>query len=225
MRFPLLQNVEEYWDRLRGDRLVPDRADLDPRRIQHALASAFILERLAPGIARFRLAGTHLNELMGMEVRGMPLTSFFLPESRKRVGTALEQSFRQPAKVRLALAGDRGIGKPPLDAGLLLLPLRSDGGEISRVLGCLATLGPIGRTPRRFDVRSTSVTPILGLEELDSDDRLDADWTARTVADAPDHPVLQDVSGFAEPVRDFRPSPHRPERTETPHLRVVTDDD
>ncbi len=222
MRFPVLQNVEAYWDRLRGDRLVPDRADLDPRQIQHALASAFILERLAPGIARFRLAGSHLNELMGMEVRGMPLTSFFLPESRKRVGAALEQSFRKPAKVWMALAGDRGIGKPPLDAGLLLLPLRSDSGEISRVLGCLATLGPVGRAPRRFDVRSTSVTPILGLGNTEADDTLDADWPTSPL---PPRPALQDVSGFAEPVRDFRPSPHRPDRTEKPHLRLVKSDD
>lgn len=219
MRFPVLQNVESYWDSLRGERPVPDRSELDPRRIQPALSCAFILERLAPGVARFRLAGTHLNDLMGMEVRGMPLTSFFLPESRRRVSAALEQVFDHPAKAWITLAGDRGIGKPPLDACLLLLPLRSDAGDVTRALGCLSTLGPVGRTPRRFDVRSTVVSPILGDGSVQVPDRVPEAWPeSREV-------TLQDVSGFAEPLRSFRPSPHRPERTDRPHLYLVKSDD
>ena len=37
---------------------------------------------MAPSVARFRLAGAHLSELMGMEVRGMPMTALFLPDAR-----------------------------------------------------------------------------------------------------------------------------------------------
>ena len=55
---------------------MPRRAEIDPRGIENALEYAFILERIAPGMARIRLAGIHLSDLMGMEVRGMPLTSF-----------------------------------------------------------------------------------------------------------------------------------------------------
>lgn len=219
MRFPILQNVETYWEDLRGDRSVPDRGDLDPRRIQMALAHAFILERLAPGIARFRLAGSHLNDLMGMEVRGMPLTSFFLPDARKRAGKTLEHVFDGPAKAWLTLAGDRGIGKPPLDACLLLLPLRADSGEVSRALGCLATLGPIGRAPRRFDIRSTAVTPILSDGSFRVPETAPDEW--------PEHPPrrIKEVSGLAEPIRGFRPSPHRPPRTDRPQLYLVKSDD
>ena len=101
MRFPVLQNVESYWESLRKGRPVPDRSEIDPRRIQTALSTSFILERLAPGVARFRLAGSHLNDLMGMEVRGMPLTSFFLPEARRRASASLEQVFDTPAKAWL----------------------------------------------------------------------------------------------------------------------------
>lgn len=226
MRFPTLQNVESYWDSLRGTRQVPDRAEFDPRRIQSALGSSFILERLAPGIARFRLAGSHLNELMGMEVRGMPLTSFFLPESRKRVSSTLEQVFDTPAKAWLSLAGDRGIGKPPLDACLLLLPLRADNGEITRALGCLGTLGPIGRTPRRFDVRSTAITPIQSDGSITVPETAPDRWPEKSRAPVPTaNEPLKEVSGFAEPLRGFRPSPHRPPRTDKPRLYLVKTDE
>ena len=71
-----IAEVEAYWEALRGSRLMPTRAEIDPRGIEQALEYAFIVERIAPGIARLRIAGSHLNELMGMEVRGMPLTAF-----------------------------------------------------------------------------------------------------------------------------------------------------
>ena len=83
MDFPELESIKSYWDDLRGDHAVPTRSDIDPRQIGPYLDRAFILERLAPGLARFRLAGMHLNDLMGMEVRGMPLSCFFQPDARE----------------------------------------------------------------------------------------------------------------------------------------------
>ena len=35
---------------------------------------------------------------------------------------------------------------------MLLLPLKSDLGDVSRVLGCLVVQGEVGQTPRRFDL-------------------------------------------------------------------------
>ncbi|MCR9086509.1 MAG: PAS domain-containing protein [Rhodobacteraceae bacterium] len=161
MQHPGLSLVEAYWEGLREGRLVPRRADVDPRGIDQALEFAFILERIAPGMARFRLAGMHLNDLMGMEVRGMPLTSFFVPDARPMISETLEHVFEEPATARLTLAGERGLGKPELEAELLLLPLKSDLGDISRVLGCLVARGDIGRTPRRFSVTETRRNPLL----------------------------------------------------------------
>ena len=45
---------------------------------------------------------------------------------------------------------------------MILLPLKSDLGDISRVLGCLCTYGAIGRAPRRFELLNQEVTPLLG---------------------------------------------------------------
>ncbi|MDE1130590.1 MAG: PAS domain-containing protein, partial [Ascidiaceihabitans sp.] len=85
--FSALSQVESYWEALRGSRLVPKRSEIDPRGIEYALEYTFVLERIAIGMARFRIAGSHLCNIMGMEVRGMPLSSFITPSGRKTLGS------------------------------------------------------------------------------------------------------------------------------------------
>ena len=80
----VVADLRAYWDELRQGRAVPTRADVQPAGIGDGLDYAFILERIAPGAARFRLAGRHLVDLMGMEVRGMPLCSVLNAGSRGR---------------------------------------------------------------------------------------------------------------------------------------------
>ncbi len=154
--------VEAYWERLRNSRIMPARSDVDPRGIAGALENAFILERVARGVGRFRLAGMHLNDVLGMEVRGMPLTALILPESREEMGCALAAVFDEPAVVRLNLTSDSGLGRAPMEARMVLLPLRSDLGDVSRVLGCFVADGKIGRAPRRFGITSQSRKTLIG---------------------------------------------------------------
>ncbi len=167
MRFPVISEVQAYWDGLRGGRPVPLRAEVDPRGIERALENAFVLERIAPGMARFRLAGMHLNDLMGMEVRGMPLSAFFTPKAREDMARILEAVFSGPEIAEITLTAERGIGKPAIEGKLLILPLKSDLGEVTRALGCLASVGPVGRSPRRFDIVSVKVTRIGSPDKAD----------------------------------------------------------
>ncbi|WP_370285985.1 PAS domain-containing protein [Pseudooceanicola nanhaiensis] len=203
-RHPAIREVEGYWQALRAGRLVPRRSEVDPRGIERALEFAFILERIAPGLARMRIAGSHLSELMGMEVRGMPLSAFFTPDGRAICGEVLEQVFDTPAVAELKLEAERGMGKPAVEAKMLLLPLKSDLGDITRALGVLSTQGEIGRTPRRFDIMGQRISKLL-------DD---------TVA-APKFPAAP-LPGFAEPAPQFAAAPRPGERA---YLRLVQDDD
>lgn len=203
-RHPAIREVEGYWQALRAGRLVPRRSEVDPRGIERALEFAFILERIAPGLARMRIAGSHLSELMGMEVRGMPLSAFFTPDGRAICGEVLEQVFDTPAVAELKLEAERGMGKPAVEAKMLLLPLKSDLGDITRALGVLSTQGEIGRTPRRFDVMGQRISKLLG----------------DTVA-APKVPATP-LPGFAEPAPQFAAAPRPGERA---YLRLVQDDD
>lgn len=158
--YAAIAQVEAYWEAVRGARLLPKRSDIDPRGIEQALENAFILDRIAPGIARLRIAGSHLNDVMGMEARGMPLTAFFMPAARASVSDLLEVVFQTPAIGTLNLASSDGPDRTRLEARMLLLPLKSDLGDVSRVLGCFVSKGEIGPAPRRFDITSKQVLNI-----------------------------------------------------------------
>ncbi len=161
MRFVHISEVRDYWEALRQGRDLPYRSEIDPRGVERALEYAFILERVAPQVARFRLAGMHLSDLMGMEVRGMPLTSFFTPKARQEVSDILQTVFSGPKTADLMLTAEPGFGKPEMQARMIILPLKSDLGDVSRALGCLMAEGPIGRAPRRFDLVDCVVSPVV----------------------------------------------------------------
>lgn len=153
---PALRHVEQYWNSLRMGRLTPARAQIDPRGLAPALDKAFILERVAPGLARFRVAGRHLSRAMGMEVAGLPISTCFHGDQRDRLSELLEEVFVGPSSLRLSLLSPAGIGRPQFGGQLLILPLRDDLGGVSRALGCLVTAGQAGRTPRRFTIKGAA---------------------------------------------------------------------
>lgn len=157
----ILAEMRSYWDSLRRGRAVPARSDIQPQGIRRALDYAFILERIAPGAARFRLAGQHLIDLMGMEVRGMAFCSLANSSSRGRLSDVLESVFRAPQLAQMTLHAKADYARPELSARMLLLPLSSDLGDVTRALGCIIAEGQIGVAPRRFDLIHDEVMPIL----------------------------------------------------------------
>lgn len=200
--FPAVNVIDAYWSALAaqsGPDKVPLRSQIDPRGIGTSLANAFILEQVAPGIARFRLAGSHLADLMGMEVRGMPLTAMFLPEARDTVARVLDAAFSTPACATLVLTGQHGLGRAPLEARMTLLPLRDEEGRVSRVLGGIEAKGVIGRQPRRFTITQQRTTSLARCS------------TTRTgIAE-------RQMSGLADPATTFVAAP----QGERPGLRLV----
>ena len=155
--FSALSQVESYWEALRGSRLVPKRSEIDPRGIEHALEYTFVLERIAIGMARFRIAGSHLCNIMGMEVRGMPLSSFIMPSGRETLASVLEDVFQRPSACDLDMVAEVGRQKPAMEARMVLMPLRSDLGDVSRVLGCFVAKGELGTQPRGFEIVTTKL--------------------------------------------------------------------
>ena len=214
--FTPLSQVEAYWEALRGTRLMPSRSEIDPRGIEQALEYAFIVERIAPGIARLRIAGSHLSDLMGMEVRGMPLTAFITPASRRQLSDTLEEVFETPATCTIMLHSEKGPGMPPLDARLILMPLKSDLGDVSRILGALVRLATWGAVhgalmlPRPRCARSCRISLC----------RCCAATGAQKPLPAP-KPTVK-VPGFAEAKGGFRTVTPR---SDAPYLRLVKSDD
>ncbi|SFQ61839.1 hypothetical protein SAMN05421853_11372 [Roseivivax halotolerans] len=191
-----LRLIETYWQDLSRDACgIPERAAVDPRRIEDGLEYAFLLQRIAPGQARLRIAGAHLNDLTGMEVAGLPLSALILPDHRARLAKALEAMFRDGGILRAEMSAQTGFGRPELRAEMTVLPLRSESGQVDRAIGGLITIGKIGRTPRRFELGALKVQKV----------------------GAPSREMP--VTGFAE-----APTPFAPSRLQ-PHLRLVVCND
>ena len=160
IKFPAIAQIEAYWHALRNGRLMPTRGDVDPRGIGENLSFAMILERIAPGHARIRLAGQHLSDVLSMEVRGMSLSALFTPDARPEVQEALESVFTTPAEVSLTLRSESNLFHKKLDAQLILLPLKDIHGNVTRVLGGFQVDGKLGRGPQRFTISSLEMRPL-----------------------------------------------------------------
>jgi hypothetical protein len=192
----ILAELRDYWQGLRRGRAIPLRSEVEPKGIRRALDYAFILERVAPGAARFRLAGRHLIDLMGMEVRGMPLCAFLNPPSRGRLSDVLETVFRAPQLAELTLVAKGEYARPALSGRMLLMPLRSDLGDVTRALGCLISEGEPGSVPRRFDLTGERIMPVFEGAEI--------------------VPPSPSATGFAEPPADWRLSKSTPPASPAP---------
>ena len=205
----VLSDMEDYWQDLSRAKRIPFRSEVDPSRIDVALPHAFIVQRVGRGTGRIRVAGGQVEALLGMDPRGMPLTTFFTPPGRVAIQHWFSEVFDRPAVVELPLASARGIGRPKLSGGMILLPLAAEDGSVSMALGALVTEGDRGRAPRRFDVPD-------GLIRLTPVDR--------TVEPAPRlSPNAQEIVTGLGPLAGIAAVSGTAQPAEKPYLRLVVD--
>lgn len=211
---PTLQDLFDYWEKLRAGREAPYRSEIDPRQFEPALEHMFILEHLGESNIRIRLAGMNLCEMMGMELRGMSLRALMRVEDRAALDAALAQVLSGPSVGYLELVAHAPSGSRRT-ASMILLPLRSDFGDISRILGCLRVRGATAEdgTPLRFSIQNASI---------------------RTVQVAAPGTRPGTLPGFSEPAPGFTPAApvlraidggsRRTSERRRNHLRLVAKD-
>ena len=142
---------------------------------------------------------------MGIEVRGMPITAMFVPAARKELGTLLAEVCARPQVSQMVLQGERSIGRPAIEARMLLAPLTDDFGEVNRILGCIQSQGSIGRQPRRFAISNVAT---------------------RLLAAATNTTAVQPAAAFAEePGLFIHPADSKRPDVIRPALRVVSGED
>jgi len=137
MKNPSTRLVFDYWDMLRGERSAPERGEIEPGALRHALADTFVLENEPIGPV-FRLAGTRLCALFGRELRGRAFAALWPEvdsqgEMRRLVQTVMDET--AGAVVGLSAQTDSGA---LVHLELLLLPLRYRGRTHARLLGALS---------------------------------------------------------------------------------------
>jgi hypothetical protein len=149
MKHASTRAVFEYWNKKRGIRPAPKRADIDPAEIRHALSDTFMLAVDFIGQLRFRLAGTRVCALFGREIKGEAFAELWSETSRKAGEelTAIVTDETAGAVAGLTAHTEDGA---ETDLELLLLPLAHSGHARIRALGVLAPTVPpywIGAKP------------------------------------------------------------------------------
>ncbi len=152
----MIHTLRSHWESLRTNGELPLRADIDPRQIPDVLDSLFIFERLNPQDVRVRIAGLTLCEMMGMEVRGQSPMSFFDDSTRRRFAAVVGEVLEHSLIANLGLDTIDRMGNEA-QAEMILLPLRSDFGDVNRVIGCVTGPAEGFTAPMRFHVRNVDM--------------------------------------------------------------------
>lgn len=135
---PVLHFLKDYWNRIRGERLMPSRADLRPSDMKEHLGW-IILADVLPDFAdfRYRTIGTRVSQYFFSDDTGKTVSEAF-----GRYGEAAAKSavavYAKAARDRVPVRsyGDAGwLGRAFLDFDALYLPL-SDDGQIANMVLC-----------------------------------------------------------------------------------------
>jgi hypothetical protein len=128
-----------YWNERRGARPAPERGDIDPVAIRHALGDTFMLAADFVGQLRFRLAGTRICALFARELKGESFTALWSEPGRKLVEDVLTVVTDESTGAVAGLTGRTEDGSE-VDLEMLLLPLAHVGHARIRALGVLVPI-------------------------------------------------------------------------------------
>lgn len=152
---PLLQLAQDYWDRIRGNRPMPARRDLDPAAIVPLLPHVVLMDVLrdgSPGAAwpidfRYRLLGTLADANMSARYTGRRMSE--LPHQRPpgELWTGLQwvAEHRVPRVNSVPYVGPHKDFMKVVD---IMLPLSEDG-ETVNMLFCVIDFVPRDTRPAR----------------------------------------------------------------------------
>lgn len=141
MKHPSNRELFAYWNERRGDRLAPERADIEPAAIRHVLGDTFVLEVDTHASHSFRIAGTRLCALFARELKGESFIRLWQRAGqtalRELIAVVVEEKIGVVASVTGSTADDTLL---PVNLEMLLLPLAYQSRSEARVLGGLAPL-------------------------------------------------------------------------------------
>jgi hypothetical protein len=149
MKHAASRQVFDYWNERRGDRIAPERGDIEPGPIRRALGDTFILGRDDQGAYRFRLAGTRTCALFCRELKAADFTTLWVETERPNILQLVTAAAAESAGFVAGVLG-RNTAGAAVELELLLLPLRHHKQTEARLLGVLAPLVPpywLGSTP------------------------------------------------------------------------------
>ena len=127
--------VIHHWLALRQEDQVPHRRVVDPSQFRNCLDIVWLLERHADGRYRYRLAGQTIVEVHGGIQRGTDTSLVFSRDSLDMFQPRWEAVLDRWQLVRAEGVVNLAGGAKTSRVERLMLPLRSDDGTVSVVLG------------------------------------------------------------------------------------------
>lgn len=136
---PVSRRFYAYWQSLAARRGgIPLREDLDPAAIPALLPHIFIVEKIRDsGRFFFRLSGTGIREIMGIENTNRFLDELLHGEDLESVSGMFEQVLEQGACIR-SIEGLTYSDRSYVRVEILRLPLCKTAGDCRLVIGCLS---------------------------------------------------------------------------------------
>jgi len=141
MKHPSTCALYAYWNEKRGGRPAPDRADIDPAAIRHALGDTFMLAADFVDVLRFRLAGTRVCALFCREIKGEAFGALWTDASRDKIDALMRIVDGETLGAVAGVTG-RTADDSEVDLEILLLPLAHVGHARIRAVGVLAPVEP-----------------------------------------------------------------------------------
>lgn len=131
------KQLYEYWNRRRGTRPAPSRAEIEPSDIRDILPDTFILS-IEGGRTSWRLAGTRVCSLHCRELKERDFLADWLGRERETIDSLLQAIIAEAAVTVLQFQGSAGRSVP-LNVEMVLMPL-STFGRANRILGAMGPL-------------------------------------------------------------------------------------
>jgi hypothetical protein len=127
-----------YWNRRRGNRMAPERGDIEPDAIRHVLGDSFFLAAGTAVNFPFRLAGTRLCALFGRELKSDSFINLWSANDQDMVRRLVTVVIEEKVGVVAQAIGQTIKGSPlAVNLELLLLPLTQRSPLDARVLGTI----------------------------------------------------------------------------------------
>lgn len=129
-----IDNALAYWQRIRGKREMPARADLHPGDIPKLLPYIILMDVLHdPLDFRFRLIGTEIDRIVARNYKGVKLSE--LPD--KRAPNPIWQHHQETVETRAPVRKELSYIGPDGDVRRIehcLMPFSSDGKAVDQLL-------------------------------------------------------------------------------------------
>jgi hypothetical protein len=145
MLHPGSRALFRYWESIRGELSAPPRDWLDLKRIHNLLPFVFMIERKLGRSYVWRLAGTQVCELWGMELTGKPALVHSERFERETLARLLDRVIdaHQPLVARFRLDFAEGVS---VAAEFVGLPLEAHNGAGTHVFGVMMSFPEVGRS-------------------------------------------------------------------------------